>query len=97
MDFADDVGMDFPRKLRDLYRFPGFEPRDLIAADDKVSEGVIITLNRLPQKDSAVPVVSSLASFMILAGGVFAISLVAIALSLYTSLCFGSSAIGAAA
>jgi hypothetical protein len=89
--------MSFPRQLRDLYRFPGFEPQDSIAADDKVPEGVVITLHRRPQKDIVAPAVSSPGSITILVGGAFAISPVAIAPSPFTFLYFGSCAIGAAA
>lgn len=45
--------MDIPRSLRDLYRFPGFEPQDRITVSDDEPGGVVITLHRRPQKDTA--------------------------------------------
>ncbi len=42
-----------PRHLADLYRFPGFEPRAVIECDPAWPAGVVITLDRRPQKGSA--------------------------------------------
>jgi hypothetical protein len=89
--------MDIPDSLLDLYRFPGFEPQRRIAADPDDPDGVVITLHRRPQKDSAASAVNSRSSTTTPAGGTSAISPAATVTSRCTSRFTAWSANGAAA
>jgi len=51
--------MDTPDTLIDLYRFPGFVPRRRITTDPDVPDGVVVALDRRPQKGIAASAVNS--------------------------------------
>jgi len=70
--------MNTPRRLLDLYRFPGFQPLDYLEADVKLPGGVVVTLQRLPQKDTVGLAVTSRDSTTTLVIGRSAISRAAI-------------------
>lgn len=89
--------MSIPRQLRDLYRFAGFEPQDRIVIDDRVVEGVVITLQRRPQKGIVVFADSSPGNTTIPAGGACAICRAATVRSPCTFHSFASFVIGVAA
>jgi hypothetical protein len=89
--------MDIPDSLIGLYRFPGFEPRARLTVDDDDPDGVVITLDRRPQKDTAASAVNLQNSFTTRVGGPSATSLLAIATSRCTSRFTAWSVIGAAA
>jgi hypothetical protein len=89
--------MDIPDSLLDLYRFPGFEPQRRIAADPDDSHGVVLTLHRRPQKDSAASAANSPGNTTTPDGGTSAISPAATAMSRCTFPSTAWSAIGAAA
>ena len=96
-DFGHDLGMNTPRRFLDLYRFPGFQPLDRLETDDKLPDGVLVTLQRLPQKDTVEPAGSSRDSTTTPAIGRSAISRAAIVRSRSKCRSIASSVIGAAA
>jgi hypothetical protein len=95
--FGDAVGMDIPGTLIDLYRFPGFEPQPRITTDADDSDGVVVTLDRRPQKGIAASAVNSQSNITIPAGDACGISPAATAPSRCTSPFTAWSVIGAAA
>jgi hypothetical protein len=88
--------MTIPRRLSDLYRFPGFEPDDHILVDEGEPGGVLITLHRRPQKDTVVFADSSHVNTTTHAGDTYVTSPVVIVPSRFTFLSIALSAIGAA-
>ena len=89
--------MDIPSTLRDLYRFPGFEPRALLSMDVGNPNAIVVTLDRRPQKDTAVCAGNSPDNTTILAGDGCVISPAVIDLSFCTSRFFAWFVIGAVA
>jgi hypothetical protein len=89
--------MDIPDTLIDLYRFPGYEPRTRLAADGDDPDGVIVTLDRRPQKDTAASAVNPRSSSTTPAGGPSATSPPATATSHFASRFIVWSVTGAAA
>lgn len=89
--------MDIPDTLIDLYRVPGFEPRSRITSDSDDPEGVVVTLDRRPQKDGAASAVNLRSNTTTPAGDGFATSRAATATSRCTSPSTAWSVIGAAA
>ena len=89
--------MDIPDRLIDLYRFPGFEPRSRIVVDPAWPDGVILTLDRRPQKGPAASAANRRSSTTTPAGDTSATSPAATAPSRCTSPFIDSSAIGVAA
>jgi len=51
--------MDIPDTLIGLYHFPSFEPRPRIASAADDPDGVVVTLDRRPQKGIAASAVNS--------------------------------------
>jgi hypothetical protein len=89
--------MDIPDTLIGLYRFPGFEPRPRLTVPADDSHGVVITLDRRPQKDTAAFAVNPPNSFTTPVGEPSAISPPATATSRCAFRFTAWSVIGAAA
>jgi hypothetical protein len=96
-DFGDVVGMDNPDTLIDLYRVPGFSPRPHLTVGSDDPDGVVVTLDRRPQKGLAASAVKSRSNTTTPAGDASATSRAAIATSRCTSRSTVWRVIGAAA
>jgi hypothetical protein len=85
------------KQLRDLYRFPGFMPQEGIRGIFGEPLAVVVALRRNRKKQSVLPAAKLTGPVTTNGLDVFGISPVATSVSIFFSLCAGSSVPGAEA